>query len=107
MRAAPFAAVLVLTRRIRWFDMGEHTNAGQHYHAWVVFDYAHPPGQGRPGGDLRPIGSETCDAAARSAQFGNHGAAARQRFCNARNSRTSNDKTPSQTAATRGQFGLP
>ena len=45
MMAAPFAAVLVLTRRIRWFDMGERTNAGQHHHAWVVFDYAHPPGQ--------------------------------------------------------------
>jgi hypothetical protein len=45
MTAAPFAAVLVLTRRIRWFDMGERTNAGQHHHAWVVFDHAHPPGQ--------------------------------------------------------------
>jgi hypothetical protein len=44
MTAAPFAAVLVLTRRIRWFDMGERTNAGQHHHAWVVFDHAHPPG---------------------------------------------------------------
>jgi predicted RNA methylase len=44
MTAAPFAAVLVLTRRIRWFDMGEHTNNGQHNHAWVVFDHAHPPG---------------------------------------------------------------
>jgi hypothetical protein len=44
MTAAPFAAVLVLTRRIRWFDMGEHTNAGQHHHAWVVFDHGHPPG---------------------------------------------------------------
>ena len=43
MMAAPFASVLVLTRRIRWFDMGEHTNAGQHHHAWVVFDHAHPP----------------------------------------------------------------
>jgi hypothetical protein len=45
MSAAPFAAMLVLTQRIRWFDMGEHTNRGQHHHAWVVFDYAHPPGQ--------------------------------------------------------------
>jgi hypothetical protein len=44
MTAAPFAAVLVLTHRIRWFDMGEHTNNGQHHHAWVVFDHAHPPG---------------------------------------------------------------
>lgn len=38
-------AVLVLTRRIRWFDMGAQTNAGQHHHAWVVFDHAHPPGK--------------------------------------------------------------
>ncbi len=45
MSAAPFAAVIVLTRRIRWFDMGERTNHGQHHHAWVVFDHAHPPGQ--------------------------------------------------------------
>ena len=44
MTAAPFAAVSVLTRRIRWFDMGEATNAGQQHHAWVVFDHAHPPG---------------------------------------------------------------
>jgi hypothetical protein len=45
MMAAPFAAVLVLRRRIQWFDMGEQTNAGQHHHAWVVFDHAHPPGK--------------------------------------------------------------
>ena len=45
MTAAPFSAVLVLTRRIRWFDMGERTNSGQHHHAWVVFDHSHPPGQ--------------------------------------------------------------
>jgi hypothetical protein len=44
MTAAPFAAVLVLTQRIRWFDMAERTNAGQHHHAWVVFDHAHPQG---------------------------------------------------------------
>jgi hypothetical protein len=44
MAAAPFAAVLVLTQRIRWFDMGEATNTGQHHHAWVVFDHLHPPG---------------------------------------------------------------
>jgi hypothetical protein len=43
MSAAPFAAVVVLTHRIRWFDMGERTNAAQHHHAWVVFDHAHPP----------------------------------------------------------------
>jgi predicted RNA methylase len=45
MTAAPFAAVVVLTRRVRWFDKGEQTNNGQHHHAWVVFDHAHPPGQ--------------------------------------------------------------
>jgi hypothetical protein len=45
MTAAPFTAVLLLTQRIRWFDMGERTNAGQHHHAWVVFDHAHPPGR--------------------------------------------------------------
>jgi hypothetical protein len=44
MSAGPFAAVLVLKQRIRWFDMGERTNAAQHHHAWVVFDHAHPPG---------------------------------------------------------------
>ena len=31
-------SVLVLTRRIRWFDMGDKTNNGQHHHAWIVFD---------------------------------------------------------------------
>jgi hypothetical protein len=45
MSAAPFAAMVVLTQRIRWFDMGERTNAAQHHHAWVVFDHSHPPGQ--------------------------------------------------------------
>jgi hypothetical protein len=45
MSAAPFSAVIVLTHRIRWFDMGERTNAAQHHHAWVVFDHAHPKGQ--------------------------------------------------------------
>ncbi|HME25517.1 MAG TPA: hypothetical protein VKI44_29995 [Acetobacteraceae bacterium] len=44
MSAARFAAVVILTHRIRWFDMGERTNAAQHHHAWVVFDHEHPPG---------------------------------------------------------------
>jgi hypothetical protein len=44
MSAAPFSAVIVLTHRIRWFDMDERTNAAQHHHAWVVFDHAHPKG---------------------------------------------------------------
>lgn len=43
MSAAPFAAVIVLTDRIQWFDMGERTNRAQHHHAWVVFDPARPP----------------------------------------------------------------
>jgi hypothetical protein len=45
MSAAPFAAVVVLKQRIRWFDWGERTNAAQHHHAWVVFDHAHPAGR--------------------------------------------------------------
>jgi hypothetical protein len=45
MSGGPFAAVVVLTHRIRWFDMGELTNHGQHHHAWVVFDHDHPTGQ--------------------------------------------------------------
>jgi hypothetical protein len=44
MSAAPFSAVIALTKRIRWFDMGERTNAAQHHHAWVVFDYQAPKG---------------------------------------------------------------
>ncbi len=45
MSAAPFAAVVVLTQRIRWFDRGKDTKRAQHHHAWVVFDHAHPAGQ--------------------------------------------------------------
>jgi predicted RNA methylase len=41
---APFAAAVVLTRRIQWFAMGERTNHAQHHHAWVVFDHARPVG---------------------------------------------------------------
>jgi predicted RNA methylase len=44
LSTAPFAATVVLTRRIQWFAKGEHTNHAQHHHAWVVFDHAHPPG---------------------------------------------------------------
>jgi len=44
LSSGPFVATIVLTRRIRWFDRGELTNSGQHHHAWVVFDYAEPPG---------------------------------------------------------------
>jgi hypothetical protein len=45
MSAGPFSAVIVLTKRIQWFDMGKKTNTAQHHHAWVVFDHAHPKGQ--------------------------------------------------------------
>ncbi len=45
MSAGPFAAVIALTRRIHWFEMGEQTNISQHHHAWVVFDHEHPAGQ--------------------------------------------------------------
>jgi hypothetical protein len=45
LSSGPFAAVIVLTKRIRWFDMGEDTNTAQHHHAWVVIDHAHPPGE--------------------------------------------------------------
>ncbi len=45
MSAAPFAAVVVLRQRIRWFEMGEDTNRAQHHHAWVVFDHAYPAGR--------------------------------------------------------------
>jgi predicted RNA methylase len=45
MSAAPFSAMVVLTKRIQWFDMGERTNTAQHHHAWVVFDHRHPKGQ--------------------------------------------------------------
>lgn len=45
MSAAPFSKVIVLTKRIQWFDMGERTNNGQHHHAWVVFDHEHPKRQ--------------------------------------------------------------
>jgi hypothetical protein len=45
LSSGPFAAVVVLTHRIRWFEMDEDTNTAQHHHAWVVIDRAHPPGQ--------------------------------------------------------------
>jgi hypothetical protein len=43
--SGPLQTVLVLTRRIRWFEMGERTKSGQHHHAWLVFDYACDPRQ--------------------------------------------------------------
>ncbi len=44
LSSGPFAATVILTRRIQWFDMGEQTNTAQHHHAWVVFDHDHPAG---------------------------------------------------------------
>jgi len=44
LSSGPLAAVVTLTRRIRWFDMGENTNTAQHHHAWIVFDYRRPAG---------------------------------------------------------------
>jgi hypothetical protein len=45
LSAGPFSAVIVLRRRIQWFDMGEKTKHGQHHHAWVVIDHKHKRGQ--------------------------------------------------------------
>lgn len=45
LSSGPFAATIVLNERIRWFDMGEKTNHGQHHHAWIVIDHQHPKGQ--------------------------------------------------------------
>jgi hypothetical protein len=44
LSSGPFAATIILTRRIQWFEMGEQTNTAQHHHAWVVFDHHHPRG---------------------------------------------------------------
>ena len=39
--SGPLSRVVVLTKRIKWFDLGEHTNAGQHHHAWLFWDCRH------------------------------------------------------------------
>jgi len=44
LNSGPFAATIILTRRIQWFEMEEETHAAQHHHAWVVFDHDHPRG---------------------------------------------------------------
>ena len=44
LSAGPFAATVILTQRIQWFDRGPDTKPAQHHHAWVVFDYARPAG---------------------------------------------------------------
>jgi len=38
--AAPCTQVIVLTRRIRWFERAAETNQSQHHHAWITFDHA-------------------------------------------------------------------
>lgn len=43
--AGPLSKVIVLRRRIRWFDMGPLTNHGQHHHAWLFWDCHHPRGR--------------------------------------------------------------
>jgi hypothetical protein len=43
LSSGPFSAVVVLNRRITWFNMGPFTSTAQHNHAWVVFDHAHLP----------------------------------------------------------------
>jgi len=44
LSAGPFAATVILTQRIQWFDRGPATKSAQHHHAWVVFDCARPAG---------------------------------------------------------------
>jgi hypothetical protein len=39
--SGPLSRVIVLPKRIQWFDMGERTNAGQHHHAWLFWDCSH------------------------------------------------------------------
>lgn len=36
--SGPLDTVLVITRRIIWFDRGEDTNQSQHHHCWLFFD---------------------------------------------------------------------
>ncbi len=43
--SGPFSRMVVLTRRIRWFDRGPGTTNGQHNHAWLFWDCAHDPDQ--------------------------------------------------------------
>jgi hypothetical protein len=43
--SGPLSRVIVLTRRILWFDNGPQTTNGQHNHAWLFWDYAHDRSQ--------------------------------------------------------------
>jgi hypothetical protein len=38
--SGPLSHVVVLTKRIQWFDNGERTTTGQHHHAWLFWDCA-------------------------------------------------------------------
>jgi hypothetical protein len=40
---ASLHSVIVLTRRIQWFDHGSATKTAQHHHAWIFFDFGQPP----------------------------------------------------------------
>ena len=39
--SGPLSRVVVLTKRIQWFDRGELTNTGQHHHVWLFWDCRH------------------------------------------------------------------
>lgn len=39
INSGPLDTVVVLTKRIRWFDMGPKTKQGQHHHCWLFWDY--------------------------------------------------------------------
>jgi hypothetical protein len=43
--SGPLSKIVVLRRRIRWFDNGPLTKGGQHHHAWLFWDCRH--GKGR------------------------------------------------------------
>jgi hypothetical protein len=39
--SGPLSRVIVLTKRIQWFDNGPATTTGQHHHAWLFWDCRH------------------------------------------------------------------
>jgi hypothetical protein len=41
----PLAKIVVLRRRIRWFDRGPLTNHGQHHHGWLFWDCEYERGR--------------------------------------------------------------
>jgi hypothetical protein len=46
--SGPLSRMVVLTKRILWFDNGPQTTNGQHNHAWLFWDCAHD-GSAAPG----------------------------------------------------------